>query len=185
MRPRLGQLLRESGALSAEQVQGALAYQVRRHCKLGQAVVELRMLTEGSMLDALARHLCVARVGREVLDQVPSSLVHSVPPLLLRRLRVCPLAREEPRVDPRGERRPGPGLLWVATSQAEDLPLLDAISFVTACEVRPVLASAVDVERALRRHGVLLPRRLQALDLPEAEPPEAFVILRNSWRAYS
>ena len=178
MRPKLGQLLLEAGALTEEQLDSALAYQVRRRCKLGQAVVELRMLTEGAMLDALARHLRVERVGRAVLDQVPASLVHSLPPHLLRRLQVCPVQRMVAR-------RPAMGLLWVATSQAEDLPFLDALSFATDCEVVPVLASAVDIERTLRRHGVLGPRRLEAVELPDAEPPEAFVILRNSWRAYS
>ena len=175
MRPKLGQLLVDAGALTEGQVGIALAYHARRGCKLGQAVVELRMLGEAQMLAALGRHLGVEVVEREVLDTTPATLVRSVPARVLRRLQVCPIACEFRRAQ---------RVLVVATSQAEDLPFLEELAFLTGCEIRPVLAAASAIAQALVRHGVQGAGHVEALELPDEEPAGAFVILRNHLAAY-
>lgn len=81
MSKRLGERLIESGLVSAEAVDQALAHQKITGHRLGDCLVELGLLQEGSLLRFLAAELntrfvsaeklAKARIGPEVLDKVP------------------------------------------------------------------------------------------------------------------
>ncbi|MBN1206091.1 MAG: pilus assembly protein PilB [Myxococcaceae bacterium] len=157
---RLGEWLVHNGALTHEQVETALAYQARRRCKLGEAVLELRMMPREAFVRLLAGHLNVPFIRAEQLDKVPASVVGAVPSEVLARLRVCPL-----RLQQVGSR----GSLYVATHQPENLAFLDEVSFATGFAVLPVLALVEDIDRTLRRQGVLSGRRVEPIELPPAE----------------
>ncbi len=159
-RMRLGELLVSSGLLTSAQVATALAYQARWHCKLGEALTGMKLLTAEQVQRALARQLQVPFIRGDELEKVPAGMLKMVPPELLKRLRICPL-----RVTWNGPR----GTLYVATSQPENLPFLDEVAFATGCTVRPVLALKEDVERVLRRHGVLSGREFDAIELGDEE----------------
>lgn len=157
---RLGELLVSTGLLTASQVETALAYQSRWRCKLGEALTGMKLLSEEQVQRALARQLQVPFIRSEEMEKVPAGMMKMVPAELLARLRICPL-----RIAWNGPR----GTLYVATSQPENLPFLDEVAFATGCVVRPVLALAGDVERVLRRHGVLSGRTVDAIELPDEE----------------
>ncbi|MBZ4419352.1 pilus assembly protein PilB [Myxococcus sp. RHSTA-1-4] len=154
---RLGELLVRQGLLTEAQVATALAYQSRWNCKLGEALVQLRLLEPGQVQRALSSQLRVPFVRGEEMAKVPAAMVKSVAPEVLARLRVCPL-----RVEWHGAR----GMLYVATHQPENLPLLDELAFITHLTVRPVLALLEDIERTLRRHCVSGTRELEPIELP-------------------
>jgi hypothetical protein len=153
----LGELLVRGGLLTAAQRDRALAYAEQWRCKLGEAVVQLSLLGVEQVQRTLASQLRVPFVKGEEMAKVPAAVVRSVPDAVLMRLHVCPL-----RVDWQGSR----GVLYVATHQPENLPLLDELAFVTGFTVRPVLAQAADIERTLRQHGVGLPRGRSPIELP-------------------
>lgn len=157
---RLGELLINTGLLTSSQVETALAYQSRWRCKLGEALTGMKLLSEEQVQRALARQLQVPFIRSEEMDKVPAGLLKMVPMEVLGRLRVCPL-----RIAWNGPR----GTLYVATSQPENLPFLDEVAFATSCVVRPVLALAEDIERVLRRHGVLSGRSVDAIELPDED----------------
>jgi hypothetical protein len=157
---RLGELLISCGMLTSSQVETALAYQSRWRCKLGEALTGMKMLSEEQVQRALARQLQVPFIRTEEMEKVPAGMMKMVPAELLAKLRVCPL-----RIAWNGPR----GTLYVATSQPENLPFLDEVAFATSCVVRPVLALAEDIERVLRRHGVLSGRHFEPIELPEEE----------------
>lgn len=157
---RLGELLVSSGLLTSAQLETALAYQARWHCKLGEAVTVLKLVSEEQVQRTLARQLQVPFIRSEEMDKVPAGILKAVPAELLRRLRICPL-----RIAWNGAR----GTLYVATSQPENLPFLDEVAFASSSGVRPVLALARDIERVLRRHGVLTGRHLDAIELSDEE----------------
>jgi hypothetical protein len=163
-RARLGELLIRLGLVTEAQVATALAYQSRWGCKLGEALVQLRLLRPEQVQRALASQLRVPFVRGEEMEKVPAAVVRSVAPEVLTRLRVCPL-----RVEWHGAR----GMLYVATHQPENLPLLDELAFITHLHVRPVLALPEDIERTLRRHGVPGTRELAPIELP---PDEGLVL---------
>jgi len=143
---RLGELWVASGLLSSAQVEEALAYHRRHGCRLGEAAVALGLLSPEQTLTTLSQHLQLPFVRREGLERVPKALLRCVPEAVLRRLRVCPL-----RIQWGEEAR---GLVYVATSEPENLALLEQIEAATGCTVKPVLALAGDLEHVLEHHGL-------------------------------
>jgi hypothetical protein len=164
---RLGEWLIHNKALTPEQVQTALAYARQWKCKLGDAVLELKLIPREPFMRLLAGHLNVPFIRSEMLDKVPASIIHSAPAEMLSRLRVCPL-----RLQPGGTR----GSIYVATSKPDDLKLLDEVAFATGLNVLPVLAMPEDIERVLRRHGVIAGRHVEPIELP---PEEDFRVDHN------
>jgi hypothetical protein len=157
---RLGEWLVHNGALTPEQVETVLAYQARWKCKFGEAVLSLNVMPREVFLRLLAGHLNVPFIRSDQLDKVPASIVKSVPPEVLARLRVCPL-----RLQQTGSR----GSIYIATHQPENLKLIDEVSFGTSLIVVPVLAHLEDIERTLRRYGIIAGRHVEPIELPPEE----------------
>lgn len=157
---RLGEWLVHNGALVPEQVQTVLAYQERWKCKFGEAVLSLNIVPRDAFLRLLAGHLNVPFIRSEQMDKVPASIVKAVPAEVLSCLRVCPL-----RIQQAGSR----GSISIATHQPENLKLIDEVSFATSLIVSPVLAYAEDIERTLRRHGIIAGRHVEPIELPPEE----------------
>jgi hypothetical protein len=157
---RLGEWLVHNGALKPEQVQTALAYQTRWRSRFGDAVLELNMIPREPFLRLLAGHLNVPFIRPEQMDKVPASVVHTVPAEVLARLHVCPLRIQQ------GSSR---GSIYVATHQPENLAFMDEVSFATGLNAQPVLALREDIERTLRRHGIIAGRHVEPIELPPEE----------------
>jgi len=157
---RLGEWLIHNGALTPEQVQTVLSAQSRWKCKFGEAVLSLNLVPRDVFLRLLAGHLNVPFIRSEQMDKVPASIIKSVPTEMLDRLRVCPL-----RIQQSGSR----GSITIATHQPENLKLIDAVTFATSLAVVPVLAYAEDIERTLRRHGMIAGRHVEPIELPPEE----------------
>jgi hypothetical protein len=168
-RMRLGEWLVHHRALTSEQVQTARALQAQWRCKLGEAVLHLRMIPPEAFLRLLAGHLNVPFIRSEHLEKVPASVVNTLPAEVLARLRVCPLRIQQ------GTSR---GTLYVATHEPQDLKLLDELVFATGLNVQPVLALREDIERKLRRHGLISGRHIEPIELP---PEEDFRVDHNSF----
>jgi hypothetical protein len=157
---KLGEWLVHNRALTPEQAQTALAYARQWKCKLGDAVLAMKMIPPEHFLRLLAGHLNVPFIRSEHIDKVPASIIRSVPAEALNRLRICPL-----RLQPGSTR----GTLYIATHRPDDLKLLDEVTFATGCNVSPVLALAEDIERTLRRHGIIAGRHVEPIELPPEE----------------
>lgn len=161
-RKRIGQLLVEGGALDTYQLESALAHQRRWGGRLGRAIVHLGFLREADVLSAVGAQLGVAYVPLQD-KEIPHDVLSLVPEKLVRSRKVLPIARLR-------EHRRGP--LVVACPDPSDLHVLDELAFATGLEIRPVLASEDELDRAIARHllgpGAELPR---AIDLPEDTSP--------------
>ncbi|WP_224248397.1 GspE/PulE/PilB domain-containing protein [Hyalangium gracile] len=157
---RLGEWLVHNGALTPEQVQTILAYQSQWKCKFGEAVLSLNILPREVFLRLLAGHLNVPFIRSDQLDKVPASIIHAVPAEVVSRLRICPLKLRQT-----GSR----GSIFIATHQPENLKLIDEVSFATSLIVQPVLAFQEDIERTLRRHGLIAGRHVEPIELPPEE----------------
>jgi type IV pilus assembly protein PilB len=95
---------------------------------------------------------------------IPRDVVALVPEKVVRSRKVLPLARLS-------EHRRGP--LVVACPDPSDLRVLDELSFATGLEIRPMLSSEEELERAIESHlqgghGAQSPH---AIDLPEDTSP--------------
>jgi Type II secretion system (T2SS), protein E, N-terminal domain len=138
----IGQLLVQSGRVDSEQLTRALAHQQKWGCRLGDALLALKLVSEPVLLAELARQHAVpyVQIGERY---VPPVIVRLVPQKYIRSRRVFPLA-----LGP-DERR---GKLFVATSDPQNLVMLDEVAFMTGMSVRPVLVGNRDLDEAIVRH---------------------------------
>jgi hypothetical protein len=164
MRKRIGELLVEVGALDAYQLESALAHQRRWGGRLGNAIVHLGFMREEQVLSAVGDQLGVSYVS--LWDKVvPRDVLSLLPEKVIRSRKVLPLARLR-------EHRRGP--LLVALTDPADLGVIDELSFATGLEIRPVLASETELDRAIDQHlngGTGESRLPRAIDLPQDTSP--------------
>jgi type IV pilus assembly protein PilB len=73
-RPRLGQLLVEAGLLDPARLEAALRYQQRTGLRLGEALLQLDLLPEPHVREALAGQLGVAFVPPDAVEVDPAAV---------------------------------------------------------------------------------------------------------------
>ena len=159
----LGNLLIECGVISPSQLEKALSHQ-HQHPelgRLGQVLLELKMISAERLGLTLAQQLGIAQVSLENFDIQPEC-VKLVPESLARRYLVVPLMLD-------GER------LIVASPDPTHCELLHLLGFVTGKPVEAVLANASEVEQAISR----LYASATAHELPENETSEQSLSLHR------
>ena len=134
----LGELLVDHGFISPEELEQALAEQKRTGELLGTILARLGKLSQEQLLQMLAQQvgmpyvrLANARIAPEALEKVP--------PKFASHYRLMPLALSD-------------GVLQVAIADPFDVQTLDELKLLLDCEVRPVLASAREIQEAIQRH---------------------------------
>ena len=159
----LGNLLIECGVISPSQLEKALSHQ-HQHPelgRLGQVLLELKMISAERLGLTLAQQLGIAQVSLENFDIQPEC-VKLVPESLARRYLVVPLMLD-------GER------LIVASPDPTHCELLHLLGFVTGKPVEAVLANASEVDQAISR----LYASATAHELPENETSEQSLSLHR------
>ncbi|MDZ7922457.1 MAG: GspE/PulE family protein [Marinagarivorans sp.] len=159
----LGNLLIECGVITPSQLEKALSHQ-HQHPelgRLGQVLLELKMISAERLGLTLAQQLGIAQVSLENFDIQPEC-VKLVPESLARRYLVVPLMLD-------GER------LIVASPDPTHCELLHLLGFVTGKPVEAVLANANEVEQAISR----LYASATAHELPENETSEQSLSLHR------
>ena len=159
----LGNLLLECGVITPSQLEKALSHQ-HEHPelgRLGQVLLELKMISAERLGLTLAQQLGIAQVSLENFDIQPECL-KLVPESLARRYLVVPLMLD-------GER------LIVASPDPTHCELLHLLGFVTGKPVEAVLANANEVEQAISR----LYASATAHELPENETSEQSLSLHR------
>jgi len=158
-RALLGQMLKDAGLVREEQIRSALVHQRIWGCRLGEALLDLRIVRPDALLEVMARQLGVPALHIGDRTIAPSALAR-LPYKFISRHRALPLAV----VSIRGQDR-----LAVAFTAPNDLRVVNDAAFAAGMPVEPVLVMKDDLDRAIGRHcGFLRP---DALDLPP-EPKE-------------
>ncbi|MDQ6648542.1 MAG: Flp pilus assembly complex ATPase component TadA [Actinomycetota bacterium] len=134
---QLGEILREDGLVSEEQLASAVAEQQRVGRSLGRVLVDLGVLTEGQLVAALA-----SQIGLRYVDlteyPVDGSAVASVPSSVCRRHNALPIGYED-------------GRLVVAMADPGNVLTIDDLRSLTGMEVQPVVATKSDLASAINR----------------------------------
>ena len=137
----LGDVLVDEGLITQEQLDTAIAEQQRLGRSLGRVLVDLGLVRETDLVAALAR-----KIGLEFVDlgehQVDPSAASLIPEQVARRYRALPIGYEDSK-------------LVVAMSDPANVFALDDIRTITGMQVKPVVATAADVEQAIRKYGQL------------------------------
>src|ERR687891_2630080 len=135
----LGEILVDEGLISEEQLAMALGEQQRRGRSLGRVLIDLGLVKEPDLVAALAM-----KIGLEFVDlsdyPVDPSAASLIPEQVARRYRALPIGYED-------------SMLIVAMSDPANVFALDDIRTITGKQVKPVVATASDVDQAIRKYG--------------------------------
>ncbi len=134
-RKQLGQMLTESGKISEAQLAQALQYQRDNKMMLGKAVVAMGLVTENELLEVLGHHLGLPHL--ELMKyNIDDEAIHMVPEKFAREHNIIPLFAL-------------PDSLTIATADPLNIEVIDELSRMLGVEVSLVLATEMDIERAI------------------------------------
>jgi len=92
-RRRLGELLIDAGVITSEQLTAALSEQKRTGCRLGDALMQLELVDEDKLINAVSEQLEISRV--ELADYpLDPRVSQRLPEMVARRLRAIVLAEQ-------------------------------------------------------------------------------------------
>ncbi len=134
---RLGEILREMGLVSEEDVTRALKAGKESGLRVGEALIELGILTEDRMLWALAEQLGLSFI-RIAPDQINEAAVRLIPEDMARSRLVLPLIQI------------GPELTLAVNDPLQD-ELFEDVARLSGCEVHLSLARAEEIVDGLNQ----------------------------------
>ena len=137
---RLGDILVDGGAITADQLQIGLSKQREMGMRLGAALVELRLTTEDAIAHALASQLGYSQIDVAGMEPDPN-ITGMVSEKILKKY--CVLPFEIPA--------DSPNTIRVAMSDPMDMAAIDDISIITNMTVEPVVATPTSVLMAIDR----------------------------------
>src|SRR5881409_1314996 len=136
---KLGEILVEEGLISADQLERALLEQSRTDQLLGRILIDLKMVRESDLMAALAK-----QIGFRFVDltdfQIDGTAAMLIPEQVARKYRALPIGYEDEK-------------LVVAMADPANLFALDDIRTITGMDVQPVVATAADIEAAIRKYS--------------------------------
>lgn len=158
VKKKLGELLVDDGIIQDVQLKKVLEEQKKRGGRVGEILVELKIVSERDLALYLAKHMNIPFVDLEkhIVDRAAARLV---PQEMARRLVAIPIASDEA------------GLV-VAMADPQDIFCLDDIRKATEKEIRQVVASRSDILRAIDRSYGIEPV-IEAATKDFAETPAA------------
>lgn len=135
---RLGDLLVRAGLITREQLQIALELQAKNHVRLGQILVDHRVVPEDKVVDALAEASGLPRLTLENVEIEPSA-ARWVTPTWAQQHGVVPLLLDRDKK-----------VLLVAVSDPTDVAPIDELAFRSGLKVSPFLGSEREVQHIIR-----------------------------------
>ncbi|MBZ0238481.1 MAG: hypothetical protein K8M05_39575, partial [Deltaproteobacteria bacterium] len=148
-RKRLGEILIEAGLIDETGLRAALIEQRRYGGPLGRVLVDMRMVGEEDLVQALSKQLAVPLVDLDTLE-IPQAVLDLVSADQAEAQGVIPFAQPMKFLD-------------VAMIDPTNLTIVDELRIKTHLNVRTYLAGPKAIERALARfyhRGVVNPRNL-------------------------
>ncbi len=141
-RMKLGEMLLDAGLIDAKQLDMALAHQRSRGGgRLGATLVRLECLTEEELLNFLSAQMKLPRIDLS-RRSIPEDLLAYMPAEKAWEFHALPVDLKEMH---------GTLFLLVAMADPTNLDVIDALQFMTGCQVRTALAFDSAVEEALVR----------------------------------
>ncbi|MDE7323869.1 MAG: Flp pilus assembly complex ATPase component TadA [Lachnospiraceae bacterium] len=138
---RLGDLLVETGSITEEQLQKALAKQKERNKKLGEILVDEGFITEDDIAVALSDQLNIEIVDLQNIN-VDKSVTQLVPVNILKKYTMIPFAFSENNKN----------VLRVAMENPLDTYAQEDISIITNYQVEPVVATTRSIMLAIDKY---------------------------------
>ena len=140
---RLGEVLVESGYLTPDQIDDALAEQKKRNngMKFGDLLIDMGLVTDGQIVTALCQQLGYEEVNLATF-QVDEDILKLADEAVLRKHCLLPF----------GFSPKNPNLLMVAMKDPLDIRAVDDISFVTGYQIEIHVTTEQDITTAIERY---------------------------------
>ncbi len=139
MGKKLGEMLVSEGIVNRQQLDQALERQAELGGKLGENLAELGFIeSEEEIIEILGRQLNVGAMKLSEMELDPE-VVGMVPVEMAQKFNAIP-------VDLDGNS------LTVAVSDPGNIFVLDALKFITGCEIVPVIAAESSIQRAIEKY---------------------------------
>ncbi len=137
-RKLLGEVLTGSGIITESQLQSALRKQVETGEKLGDILVNRGILSEKQLLETVELMLGIPFVRLSRINIDPE-VVKLLPPHIIRLHKILPISRNQ-------------NVITLAMADPLNHMAIDDVRMATSLEVVPVLASALEMETAIRQY---------------------------------
>ncbi len=134
-RQKLGEMLVESGQLNNDELNVALEEQKTSWKKLGDILVEMGFVTDGALVDTIAKQIAVERINLKS-TYIDSEVARLIPKEVAKKYTVIPVYKQD-------------GLLYVAMSDPRNMNALDDLRVITQQPIRSLIASAGEIEEAI------------------------------------
>jgi hypothetical protein len=136
----LGTMMLRAGLLSESQVTAANEHAANRSISHADAILELGLADEDTLVAFLASKLMIPRVRSAVLERVDPHTIARLPPLLAWEYKCVPVSFDEL------------GNLTIAMTDPTDLRAIAALAEQTGAYLVRAVGSAAELRRALDRH---------------------------------
>lgn len=135
---RLGELLLESGYIDEIQLAVALGKQKEYGLKLGSQLLKLGFVAERDLAEILREQLGIQWIS--LFDrEIPQEVIDAVPEEVALKYTVMPVEYDKKTIT-------------LATTNPNDLDMLDSLVFQLGKKIRPVMALEFDIEKAIITH---------------------------------
>lgn len=135
---RLGEILREAGLITEDQLREALETQRRTGERIGKILVKLGMVEEDKMMDYLGEQLGIPHINLSTYSIDPE-VVKLIPEKMARKYQSFPLFKIA-------------DTLTVAMSDPFDVVALDNLKYISKCKIEPAISSEVKIQRAIDQY---------------------------------
>ena len=134
---RLGQVLVDEKIITEDQLNLALERQKTVKKRLGNVISDMGLASERDILRALAKRLQVEYVDTP-LFQIELDSIRLIPEHLARKYNIVPLNMRA-------------GIITIATNDPLDFTCLEDLGIITGMEIRTVVSSSIEIEKAINR----------------------------------
>ncbi|MGH9362746.1 MAG: type IV-A pilus assembly ATPase PilB [Thermoanaerobaculia bacterium] len=135
---KFGEVLLNSGKITARQLQEALTYQREQGGRIGTTLVKLGYLSERELVDFLSKHFKVPAVDLDGME-VDESVLKIIPPDIARKYTILPISKTGATVT-------------MAMIDPTNVFAMDDVKFMTGYKVEPVVASESSIRGAIDRY---------------------------------
>ena len=135
---KLGEMLLKEGKISDQQLDDGLRKQQNESGKLGELLVDLKVIDEQEMINVLSRQIQIPAATGRMLEEADVEWVRHVPEPFAKEHGVLPLGKKD-------------GQLLVAMIDPENLNLVDHLGKLTNCAIEPYLAGREMLKAAVEK----------------------------------
>ncbi|HLE86506.1 MAG TPA: pilus assembly protein PilB, partial [Candidatus Brocadiaceae bacterium] len=133
-----GQLLKDKGFVTDNQIQEALSIQKQKGGLIGDILVSLHYVTNDQIMLAMSEYLGQEIVNIEGMD-IPSEIINMIPPAIAQLYRIIPIQKKE-------------DTLTIVQADSLNFETLDDLRLMLKHQIKPALCHKDVVLRALEKY---------------------------------